>query len=197
MIVYWLIKLMFLPFAKICFKLKVKGLENLPKDEGFILAPNHSSSLDPFLMIAAIPRYVRWLIIYEFYDQPRITWVLKQMRFIRVKKNLPREVFRALKRKEVLGIFPEGRRTWTGNLGPGRPGAATLARRTHVPVVPIGIKGAFYAMPRFRAGWRKHPIEVRIGKPLYFTQPKDKKEAPKSDDYNTITIMLAISKLLN
>lgn len=148
-------------------------------------------------MIAAMPCYVRWLIVYEFFDQPRVTWALQHMGFIRVKKNLPKEAFRALKRGQVLGVFPEGRRTWTGNLGPGRPGAATLARRIHVSVVPVGIRGAFYAMPRFREGWKRHPIEVHIGKPLYFSQPKDKKQAAKVDEHNTITIMLAISKLLD
>lgn len=197
MILYWLTKVLFTPFAKIFFRLRVEGLENLPKKGAYIIAPNHSSSLDPFLIIAAIPRHIRFLIVYEFYDQPRLTWLLDHMRFIRVGNNLPREAFRALKRGEVVGIFPEGRRTWTGNLGPGRPGAAALARATGVPIVPVAVQGAFYALPRWRKEIKPSAITVRIGKPLYFTQPKDRKDNPQSDEHNTITIMLAIAKMLD
>jgi 1-acyl-sn-glycerol-3-phosphate acyltransferase len=197
MIFYWLTKILFTLFAKIFFRLKVEGLENLPKKGGYIIAPNHSSSLDPFLMIAAMPRYVRWLVVYEFYDQPRTKWLLQHMRFIRVENNLPREAFRTLKRGGVLGLFPEGRRTWTGNLGPGRPGAAVLARRTGVPVVPIAVQGAFYANPRWRKKIKFCPITIRFGKPLYFSSAKDKKDNAGIDEHNTITIMLAIAKMLD
>ncbi|MBN3038606.1 MAG: 1-acyl-sn-glycerol-3-phosphate acyltransferase [Candidatus Omnitrophica bacterium] len=197
MLLYWLIKILFKPFAKMLFRLKVEGLKNLPKKGGYILAPNHSSSLDPFLMIASIPRYIRWLIVYEFYDQPKRTWFLKHMRFIRVENNLPKDAFRTLRAGGVLGVFPEGRRTWTGNLGPGRPGAAALARRTGVPVVPVAIQGAFYALPRWRDKIKFTPITIRIGKPLYFPKPQNKKDSAKIDEHNSITIMLAIAKMLD
>ncbi|MFH1046320.1 MAG: lysophospholipid acyltransferase family protein [Candidatus Omnitrophota bacterium] len=182
---------------KLRFHLKVEGLDNLPEKGGYILTPNHSSSLDPFIMIAAAPRRVRFLVVYEFFDQPRYKWLLQRMHFIRVENNLPKEAFRALHRGEVLGIFPEGRRTWTGNLGPGRPGAAALARRTGVPIIPVAIQGAFYALPRFRDKVQFHPITVRIGKPLHFTLPPDTKDKAKLDEQNTITLMLTIAKMLD
>ena len=59
---------LFKVFAKIFFRLKVEGVENLPKGGGFILAANHASSLDPFIVTAAIPGYIRWVVIYEYYD---------------------------------------------------------------------------------------------------------------------------------
>jgi len=63
MVLYWLTSALFKLLGKIFFRLKVEGLENLPKEKGFILAANHASSLDPFMVIAAIPRHIRWTVI--------------------------------------------------------------------------------------------------------------------------------------
>lgn len=196
MILYWLTRFFCKTLAKILFSLKVEGLENLPKQGGFILAVNHASSLDPFIIISAIPCYIRWTIIYEYYDLWYLRWILKQMRFIRLDNNLPREAFRTLLDDQPIGIFPEGRRTWTGKLGPGRPGVAALARRTSSPVVPVAIVGSFAALPRTRKRIKLHPITVRIGARLFFSQPANKKENERIDQQNTQRIMQSIAKLL-
>jgi 1-acyl-sn-glycerol-3-phosphate acyltransferase len=196
MILYRLTQFFCKTLAKILFRLKVEGLENLPKEKGFILAANHASSLDPFIIISAIPRYIRWTIIYEYYDLWYLRWILKRMRFIRLGNNLPREVFRTLLGGEPIGIFPEGRRTWTGSLGPGRPGVAALARRTSCPVVPVAIAGSFAALPRTRKRLKLCPITVRIGAALFFSQAQNKKENERIDQENTQRIMQSISELL-
>ena len=196
MILYWLTRFLFGIFARIFFRLKVEGKENLPKEGGFILAANHASSLDPFIIIAAMPFYIRWLVIYEYYDQAYFKRLLKWMRFIRVKNNLPKEAFRALLRAEVIGLFPEGRRTWSGRLGPGRPGTAGLARRTSCPVIPVGILGSFAALARTSKHLSLHPITVRIGAPLFFSEPANKKDRDRVDKENTRRLMQTIAELL-
>ncbi|MBL7084896.1 MAG: 1-acyl-sn-glycerol-3-phosphate acyltransferase [Candidatus Omnitrophica bacterium] len=196
MIIYFLTRFFCGAFAKIFFRLKVEGWENLPRKGGFILAVNHASSLDPFIIIAAIPRYIRWLVIYEYYDLWYLRWLLKQMRFIRVENSLPKQAFRTLLQGGIVGLFPEGRRTWSGKLGPGRPGAAALARRTSCPVVPVGISGSFTALPRTRKRFKLHPITVRIGAPLSLPEVTNKEEVGQADQENTQRIMARIGELL-
>ena len=196
MILYWLTKFVFGIFAKIFFRLKVEGEENLPKGGGFVLAANHASSLDPFIVAAAMPFYIRWLVIYEYYDQGYFKPLLKWMRLIRVENNLPNEAFRALLHGEVVGLFPEGRRTWSGKLGPGRPGAAALARRTSCPVVPVAVAGTFQALPRTGKRLKLHPVTVRIGVPLVFCEPANKADRNRADQENTQKIMRSIAQLL-
>ena len=196
MILYWLTRFFFRAFAKICFRLKVEGEQNLPKQAGFVLAANHASSLDPFVIASAIPRYIRWLVIYEYYDLWYFKWMLKSMCFIRIKNNLPKGAFRALLQGEIVGLFPEARRTWSGNLGQGRAGAATLASRTSCPVVPVAILGTFQVLPRTRKSLKLHPITVRIGKPLFFSELANRKDALRTDLENTQKIMRSIAELL-
>ena len=196
MILYWLTTFLFKFLGKTFFGLKVEGQENLPKQGSCILAINHASSLDPFMVMAAIPRYIRWLVIYEYYDLWYFKYLLKWMRFIRVKNNLPKEAFRALLGAEVVGLFPEARRTWSGNLGQGRAGVAALARRTSCPVVPVAILGTFEALPRTRKRLKLHPITVRIGKPLSFSEAANKKDNERVDRENTGKVMETIVELV-
>jgi len=197
MFFYWLTKILFGALAKVLFRLKVEGLENLPKEGGFILAANHASSLDPFIIIAAIPRYMRWLVIYEYYDLWYLRRLLRWMGLIRVENSLPREAFRTLLQGGIVGLFPEGRRTWDGRLGRARRGAVSLARRTSCPVVPLAITGAFAALPRTRKLLKLHPVTVRIGPPLSFPNIADKgADNERIDRENTRKMMQRIAQLL-
>ncbi|NQS99688.1 MAG: 1-acyl-sn-glycerol-3-phosphate acyltransferase [Candidatus Omnitrophica bacterium] len=196
MFLYWITRVIFRTFAKIFLRLKVEGLENIPAKGGFVLAANHASSLDPFLVTAAFPRYIRWLVIYEYYDLWFFKWFLKSMRFIRIENNLPREALRTLKRGGIVGLFPEGRRTWSGKLGPGRAGAVALARHTGCPVVPLAISGSYEALPRTRKTIKPHPITVRIGKPLYFHPFRRKEDSAKTDQDNIQILMQALANFL-
>ncbi|MBU3934212.1 MAG: 1-acyl-sn-glycerol-3-phosphate acyltransferase [Candidatus Omnitrophica bacterium] len=197
MIFYWLTKIVFAAFASLFFRLKLEGQENLPKEGGFILAANHASSLDPFMVIAAIPRYIRWVVIYEYYDLWYLRGLLRRMGFIRVENSLPREAFRTLLQRGIVGLFPEGRRSWDGRIGEAKRGVAALARRMSSPVIPVAIRGTFAALPRTRKCPKLHPITVRIGPPLFFPEPADKKEDyERLDRENTQKIMQRIAELL-
>jgi 1-acyl-sn-glycerol-3-phosphate acyltransferase len=196
MTLYFLLRFILRIFARVFLRLKVEGRENLPKQGGFILASNHASSLDPLLLTAAMPRCIRWLVIYEYYDLWYLKWIVRQMRFIRIKGNLSKEAFRSLLRGEVVGIFPEGRRCWDGKLGPARAGVAALARGTSCPVVPVGISGTFEALPRTRKGVRFTPVTIHIGTPLYFSDPEQRANRAKMDEDNARKIMSAIADLL-
>jgi 1-acyl-sn-glycerol-3-phosphate acyltransferase len=195
MTLYFLLRGILRVVGRVFFRLKVEGLENLPRG-GFILASNHASSLDPLLLTAAMPRCIRWLVIYEYYDLWYLKWVVRQMRFIRIKNNLSKEAFRALLKGEVVGVFPEGRRCWDGKLGPAKAGVAALARGASCPVVPVGISGTFAALPRTRKLVRFTPVTIRIGAPLYFSEAGKRADNPKMDEENTRKIMDRIALLI-
>ncbi|MBN2097162.1 MAG: 1-acyl-sn-glycerol-3-phosphate acyltransferase [Candidatus Omnitrophica bacterium] len=195
MFFYWLSKIIFGIFAKTCLRLRVEGRGNLPAQGAFILAANHASSLDPFVIIAAVNRYIRWLVIHEYYDQPYFRWFLKKMRFIRIENNLPKEAFRALKYGQVIGIFPEGRRCWDGKLGPARPGATVLAERTAVPVVPVVVLGSFQALPRTKKWIKFSPVTVRIGTPVFFSKAENPAHQDIEQD-NTKKLMQRLAELM-
>ena len=71
----------------------------------------------------------------------------------------------------MIGIFPEGERSYTGQLGPGAPGAALIAMKARVPILPVGIQGAYEAFPRGSTFPRpRRLITVRYGVPFYIDE---------------------------
>ncbi|MDD4907933.1 MAG: lysophospholipid acyltransferase family protein [Candidatus Omnitrophica bacterium] len=198
---YWVSRLFFILLFKLFFRLKVEGLENLPAKRNFLLVSNHASFLDPFAISAAIPRYIRWIVVDEYFDLLLVKWILKQLRFIRTRGKTDSRALHqaviALKNNDIVGIFPEGRRTEDGRLGKVRGGMAHLARESCVLVLPVGILGSFEAWPRTRSSIRLYPITVRIGKPIDLsglTQANASKEI-LLDASNKI--MSAVQELLN
>ena len=119
----------------------------------------------------ACPRHVRFIVDREQYQRPLVHWVAARTGAIPVE-NDPRDLgslrraLLVLKQGAVLGIFPEGGRSDDGRLKPGKPGAALLALRAGVPLVPAGIVGAFAAYSRHHRFPRPEPILVRFGEPV-------------------------------
>lgn len=154
--------------------LRVTGRENLPEEFPFMVAPNHLSYADPFLLGMGLPwRVLRktFFVGYSAYFSGPITSRLARvLRTVPIDQshNLERAMQAAaegLRRGMVLGIFPEGSRSTDGSLQPFRRGTAILARVRAVPVVPVGIWGTYEMWPRKRSP-RPHPLAVAFGEPL-------------------------------
>jgi len=157
--------------------LRVSGLENLPKHGAMIFCANHTSHLDAAAILAALPRK---LALEVTTVAARDVWGERPLRDL-VSKVTTNSV--ALERKgdfasgfrmldKVLAegrpiiIFPEGRRSLTGELVEFKPGAAMLAIRNGVPIVPVCIDGTFEVMPPHRVWPGSGNIGVRFGRPL-------------------------------
>jgi 1-acyl-sn-glycerol-3-phosphate acyltransferase len=157
------------------FRLGVEGAGHLPREGPCIIAANHVSYVDPIVVFAACPRPVRFIIDRAQYLRPLVHWVAVSTGAIPVE-NDPRDLgslrraLQALKAGSVLGIFPEGGRSVDGTLQAGKPGAALLALRAGVPLVPAGIVGAFAAYSRHHLLPRPRRILVRFGAPLAFPE---------------------------
>ena len=155
-------------FCKIYFKLKVVGKENVPNEGAYILCANHTSNWDPPLVVTAIKRPMYVMAKEELFVNGFVKWLAKKCWVFPVKrgkKDLDSIKFslKVLKSGEMLMIFPEGTRNGMEKNGKAQNGAAFLAVRTGIPVIPIGIKGEF----KFR-----HEITITYGKPIDFSKYK-------------------------
>ncbi|UCF37394.1 MAG: AMP-binding protein [Acidobacteriota bacterium] len=184
--------------GKLLFRLKGKGLENLPRDYPFMICPNHVSFLDAFLVAALLPpRVIRrfFALGYSDYFAEGITSYLgKLVKTIPVDPDRKlRQALRlgaeGLRRELVLCVFPEGERSIDGTLKTFRGGPAILATKMKVPVVPVGIIGAYEAWRRGSSDIRLHPIEIRFGKPI---QPEPEESI---EDFNA-RLFKAVEKLV-
>ena len=139
------------------YRLEQKGLENIPEEGAAVIVCNHVSFVDPLVITAASRRPIRFVMDHRIFRTPVINFVFRHMRAIPIApaKEDPammeaafEEVARALAAGEVVGIFPEGRITDTGEFYPFRSGIQRIVGRSPVPVVPLalcGLWGSFFS----------------------------------------------------
>jgi 1-acyl-sn-glycerol-3-phosphate acyltransferase len=107
----------------------------------------------------------------EFCDQIGFTMLYRRLGVIPIRDggielSAVRQLLGTLERGEIVGVFPEGRITRDGALLPAQPGVIAIAARARVPIVPVGVRGAFEAFPRDARLPRRHAVTVAYGKPL-------------------------------
>ncbi len=170
---YWFVKGMVHPFVRLYLRQTREGLEHLPRTGPAIIIANHSSYADPFVLGAASPRPIHFIVLQRMFDLMVLRWFYWGMGTIpvRIEGQDSRGIKRALRvlsRGGVLGIFPEGTRSPDGSVGEARPGAAMIAALSGAPVIPAYIEGANQALPVGANFPKPIRVNVRFGPPLYF-----------------------------
>ena len=169
---YIIAKIKFLIIFKLFFRLKVTGQQNIPQDGPFIIVANHSSLLDPVILGVSIkPKIIFVAAAYLF----KIRWLgylLRKANSIPVQRENDikaiKQTLKILQQGGILGIFPEGGIDRHKNNLPVKAGAAYLATKIGVPIVPIKIKGVDKVLPRGAKFIRSlNKIEVEIKKPIF------------------------------
>ncbi len=150
--------------------LTVEGLDNLPCRGPVILAPNHVSLADPWLVCAASPNPLRSLAAEDLYKVPGLCQFLYGMGAIPLKRGVPDpatmgKARQLLAQGATLMIFPEGGCSPDGASRPWLPGVAVLALRSGAPVIPVGIGGSRKWLPLGRYLPRRGALEVKFGTP--------------------------------
>jgi len=154
-------------------KTKLRGSENIPKNGSFIVVCNHFNRLDPPFVIFAIKKPINFLMAS---DQPKveaqIMWAPWLYGFIPTNRqnSAPKTIknsLAAIKRGEIVGIFPEGAAT-EQSIRPAKNGAAYLAMRTGVQILPMSIIGMDNIWENWFKGVRPK-IQITIGKPFHPT----------------------------
>ncbi|MFF4760926.1 lysophospholipid acyltransferase family protein [Streptomyces sp. NPDC001292] len=180
---YYLLKYVLLgPLLRMVFRPRIEGLEHVPASGAAIVAGNHLSFSDHFLMPAILKRRITFLAKAEYFTGPGVKGRLTAA-FFRSAGQIPvdrsgkeagqaaiREGLGVLRKGELLGIYPEGTRSHDGRLYKGKVGVAVMALKAGVPVVPCAMIGTFEAQPPGKVIPRPHPIVIRFGEPLDFSR---------------------------
>ncbi len=137
------------------FTLEVVSPDNMPESGGCIVCSNHLSNFDPVVLGCAMKRPVRFIAKQELFKIPVVGWYLKSINIIPVKRGsgdigAVKASLKALKDGEVLGIFPTGTREKKHPGAKPKPGAALIAAKATVPVVPIHIDASYKPFSKVR-----------------------------------------------
>ena len=176
---YIIAQIKFLIIFKLLFRLKVTGQENIPQDGPFIIVANHSSLLDPVILGVSIKPKIIFVAAAYLFEIRWLGYLLRKANSIPVQRENDikaiKQSLKILQQGGVLGIFPEGGIDRQKNNLPVRAGAAYLATKVGVPIVPIKIKGVDKVLPRGAKFIRSlNKIEVEIKKPIYCSRQTNK-----------------------
>jgi len=160
--------------AQLFFDFRIVHRERMIQTGPVILAMNHQSFFDPPLAGNACDRAIYFLAKKSLMKAPVLGWLLPKLNVIPVEiegsdRSALKALIRILRAGDGVLLFPEGSRTPDGNLQPALPGLGLVIAKTHAPVVPMRIFGAFDAWPiggkiHF---WRR--ITIVVGEPIYFS----------------------------
>jgi 1-acyl-sn-glycerol-3-phosphate acyltransferase len=184
---------------KVYFRVHIKGLENIPDNEACIVVANHASFLDPFLISIIAPRVIHYITYAFFYYHPACHWFCKRTYCIPLKKDgkdisALKKSLQLLKGGEIVAIFPEGKRSETGQLGKGEPGVALIALKAGVPILPVGIQGAYESYPKGSKFPKPATLTVNFGKPFRLTEALPK-EASSNDEFQIRAVEFIMDKI--
>ncbi|WP_330295171.1 MULTISPECIES: lysophospholipid acyltransferase family protein [unclassified Streptomyces] len=170
------------PLLRLLFRPRIEGLENIPEDGAAIIAGNHLSFSDHFLMPAILKRRITFLAKAEYFTGPGVKGRLTAA-FFRSAGQIPvdrsgkdagqaalREGLGVLSKGELLGIYPEGTRSHDGRLYKGKVGVAAMALGAKVPVVPCAMVGTFEIQPPGQKIPSIRRVTIRFGRPLDFSR---------------------------
>ncbi len=173
---YWLLKFVLTPNLRFLFRLRVEGIENVPKKGPVILASNHVSFSDSIFLPLVLRRRVTFVAKAEYFEDPKTAWFFRAVGQIPIQREGGSASQRALaSAREVLdgggvfGIYPEGTRSPDGRLYKGHTGVARLALGCRCPVVAVAMVGTREAQPIGQVKPKFFmPITVRFSEPMSF-----------------------------
>lgn len=204
---YDALKRVAVPTTRVLVRPTVYGLENVPRDGPVIVASNHLSLADNFIVPVLAPRHVTYLAKAEYFEGQGlrgrfVRWFFTSIGQIPVKRTERRAAMAALDTAlEVLetghmfGIYPEGTRSLDGRLYRGHTGVAWLALTSGAPVVPVGLIGTDRLHPTGKRLPRIGRVTVRFGKPMDFPDYAGMANSARARRGVTDEIMAAISEL--
>ncbi len=169
--------------VNLVYRLKARGLEHIPDEGPVVVVCNHVSFMDALVIIGSCRRPIRFVMDHQIFKIPVLSFVFRTAGAIpiaparenpEILEGAYDQVARYLEAGEVVGIFPEGRLTEDGEIGPFKTGIERIIQRTPAPVVPMalrGLWGSFFsrrhgpAMRHFpRRFWSR--IELVVGEPV-------------------------------
>lgn len=181
------------PIYRFLFRIRVEGLEHVPREGGVILCGNHYNGNDPVVIGIVAPRRVAFMAKDEIFKWPVVGWLARGVGAFPIKRGAPdrgslKRSLEVLDQGGCFGIFPEGTRSRTGRLQKAEPGTAYIALKSGATVVPFGISGSYKLFS---------PLLVRFGPPVNLDRYKGGKLSSDSLEGAGHEIMAAIGRLLD
>ena len=180
-VLYYIVRAILMPAFLVWLRLQRSGREHARFKGGLIVAANHRSFLDPFVIGALLPwrRRLQFVAKVELFEKRWQGWVLSRLGAFPIRRGQADETAMEtagliVDRGGTVVIFPEGTRIRTGSLGRPKRGVGRLALETGAAVLPVAVQGS----EQVRRGWRIRPRKVRLraGKPLTF--PRTERPSP-------------------
>jgi 1-acyl-sn-glycerol-3-phosphate acyltransferase len=161
---------------------RLEGLDNVPRHGAALVVANHCSNLDPLFVGWAVGhrtgRLIHFMAKEEMRRWPVIGFLARSAGVFFVRRGegdraAQQLALRLLGEGRMIGVFPEGTRSRDGRLQQGRAGAALLAMRTGIPVLPVGIAGTQGIFPGHSRWPHRNRITIRIGTPFQLPVVED------------------------
>ncbi len=174
-VLFWIGRKLLKAFFKVYNRIEVKGTENLPQ-KPFIIAPNHVSYLDAFILASVLPEEVgrdTYFLGEEVFFRNPVTALFGRIAHVitvNINRNLReslQKVAWALRLGKVVVIFPEGARTRTGDLMEFKKGTAIISKELNIPVVPTALIGLYEVMSIYDRFPKPRKVRVVFGEPVY------------------------------
>jgi len=164
-------------FCSLCFvKVKVSGLEYLESGQSYVFALNHQSIFDVFVVYGWFPIIFKWMMKAELRKIPLVGKACEAAGHIFLDRSSPIAAKRSLQKAGAslkngvsLVVFPEGTRTYTGEMSSFKRGAFRVATDLSLPVVPVTLRGSFDRLPRNSVNVLPGTIEIIISPPIDIT----------------------------
>jgi 1-acyl-sn-glycerol-3-phosphate acyltransferase len=158
--------------TRLITRMSVEGKENVPKTGGFVLAPVHRSYIDTPIAAVVTRRRLRYMAKDSMWNNRTFGWLVSSVGGFPVSRGTTdiealKRCFLLLQQGEPIVMFPEGERKSGPIVQPLFDGAAYVAARGKVPIIPVGIGGSERVMPRHARFIHPHKVKVVIGKPIH------------------------------
>jgi 1-acyl-sn-glycerol-3-phosphate acyltransferase len=187
--------------TRVLWRTSVEGAIELQPGQGAVFVANHRSSIDPLYLQQLVPRAIHYLIAREYVERRFLGWPLRVSGAIPVNRGgidtaAVKQAIRYAQQGEMVGLFPEGRiNTSDDFMLPGRPGAALIALRARVPVIPCYIQGSPYGGHVLKPFITPARVRVRIGKPIDLSEYFEREDKDGILEELTRRFMSEIAKL--
>lgn len=154
-------------------KVKITGLEKLDPKKSYVIAANHQSIYDIFVVYGWLPMIFKWVMKAELRKIPLVGKACESAGHIFIDRKNPVAAKKSLDKAEAqlrngvsVVVFPEGTRTYTGQMGKFKKGAFRMATDLHLPIVPVTLRGCFERLPRNGFVVTSGTIEMIVHEPV-------------------------------
>lgn len=161
-------------FCKVIGDLEGFGVNHIPRQGGVLIVANHISLLDPVIIGSAASREINYMARSDVFGVPGLGRLITAFNAYPVNRWSPdlgaiRKTVSLLKEGNAVLMFPEGTRSYDGNLGKASDGACFIAHKANVPTIPVFHNGAEKLLPRGSMRLRRAKLTVRFGEPIDFS----------------------------